>query len=64
MCRRTTCNNCGKPTYKGCGMHIEQVLSDVPRAHRCTCGSRLPHTNSTTFQSTKTGLLARLLRRH
>ncbi|GAA1956007.1 hypothetical protein [Kitasatospora viridis] len=35
MCRRTTCRTCGKPSYAGCGMHVEQVLADVPRAQRC-----------------------------
>ena len=37
MCRRVDCPQCHKPTYAGCGMHIEQVLGDVPRADRCTC---------------------------
>ncbi len=37
MCRRITCSKCGKPTYTGCGAHIEQVLADVPPAERCKC---------------------------
>jgi hypothetical protein len=37
MCQRITCNNCGKPTYAGCGRHIEQVLGDVPVEKRCVC---------------------------
>ena len=37
MCRRVTCSSCGKPTYAGCGAHIEQVLSDVPADRRCKC---------------------------
>jgi hypothetical protein len=37
MCRRVQCETCGKPTYAGCGMHIEQVLGDVPVAERCRC---------------------------
>lgn len=37
MCRRTTCGSCGKPTFAGCGMHVEQVLGDVPRDARCKC---------------------------
>ena len=37
MCRRVQCEKCGKPTYAGCGAHIEQVLGDVPRADRCRC---------------------------
>lgn len=37
MCRRVTCDRCGKPTFAGCGMHVEQVLGDVPREERCRC---------------------------
>jgi hypothetical protein len=37
MCRRVECRECDKPTYAGCGMHVEQVLGDVPREDRCTC---------------------------
>jgi hypothetical protein len=37
MCRRVTCERCGKRTFAGCGAHIEQVLADVPRARRCQC---------------------------
>jgi len=37
MCQRVTCRKCGKPTYSGCGAHIEQVLGDVPKAKRCQC---------------------------
>lgn len=37
MCRRVNCSQCGKPTFAGCGMHIEQVLGDVPEAQRCQC---------------------------
>ncbi|MFO0760202.1 MAG: hypothetical protein U0359_27220 [Byssovorax sp.] len=32
-----TCSKCNKPTYAGCGAHIEQVLGDVPREQRCRC---------------------------
>jgi hypothetical protein len=37
MCQKVTCNNCGKPTWDGCGQHIEQALADVKPADRCTC---------------------------
>lgn len=37
MCTRVTCHACGKPTYAGCGMHVEQVLAGVPRDRRCRC---------------------------
>ncbi len=37
MCRRIECDECHKPTFAGCGMHVEEVLGDVPRAARCGC---------------------------
>lgn len=37
MCQRTQCNICKKPTYSGCGRHIEAVLGDVPPDQRCRC---------------------------
>jgi hypothetical protein len=37
MCRRVQCEKCSKPTYAGCGMHIEQVLGDVAVEDRCHC---------------------------
>ena len=35
MCRPTTCRQCGKASWAGCGMHVEQVLAGVPRSERC-----------------------------
>ncbi|MCC7541298.1 MAG: hypothetical protein IT379_34085 [Deltaproteobacteria bacterium] len=37
MCRRVHCSRCGKPSFAGCGAHVEQVLGDVPRDDRCKC---------------------------
>ena len=37
MCRRVECRKCGRPTFAGCGAHVEQVLGDVPAAQRCQC---------------------------
>jgi len=37
MCQRITCSSCGKPSYTGCGRHVEQVLGDVPAERRCGC---------------------------
>ena len=37
MCHRTTCRKCGKPTWGGCGMHVEEALRGVPRDQRCRC---------------------------
>jgi hypothetical protein len=35
MCRRVTCSSCGKPTWSGCGQHVEQALAGVPQTDRC-----------------------------
>jgi hypothetical protein len=37
MCSRVTCPRCDKPSFVGCGRHVEQVLGDVPRDQRCRC---------------------------
>lgn len=37
MCRRIVCETCQKPTYSGCGRHVEEVLIAVPRDARCHC---------------------------
>ena len=35
MCRQIKCRKCGKPTWAGCGQHIEQALAGVSKANRC-----------------------------
>jgi hypothetical protein len=37
MCRRVTCEKCGRPSWAGCGLHIEQALAGVPVESRCKC---------------------------
>jgi hypothetical protein len=37
MCQRVKCSTCGKPSYVGCGAHVEQVLGDVPAENRFHC---------------------------
>jgi hypothetical protein len=37
MCRVVTCKKCKKPSWAGCGAHVEQVLRNVPKAERCAC---------------------------
>lgn len=39
MCQRIVCPTCGKPSYQGCGEHVEQILADVPVAQRCSCST-------------------------
>jgi hypothetical protein len=40
MCSRVTCPDCGKPTWAGCGQHIEQALAGVPKDERCRCDEK------------------------
>ncbi len=42
MCRAVTCPTCGRPGWRGCGRHVEQVLGHVPPAERCRCGTAQP----------------------
>ena len=37
MCHEIACARCGKPTWEGCGEHIEYALKSVPLNERCTC---------------------------
>ncbi len=37
MCSRVNCRSCGKPTWSGCGNHIEQALAGVAHGDRCSC---------------------------
>lgn len=39
MCRRITCPTCSKPSWVGCGLHVESndVLGLVPLLERCQC---------------------------
>ncbi len=39
MCARVTCENCNKPTWAGCGSHIEEALAGVAEADRCSCNA-------------------------
>jgi len=57
MCRRVDCSKCGRPTYAGCGAHVEQVLRDVAPGDRCRCRE------STASSSTQRSWIDRLLGR-
>ena len=35
MCQRITCSTCGKPTWTGCGQHVETALRGVAQRDRC-----------------------------
>ncbi len=42
MCRRVACARCGRPTFSGCGAHVDRVLADVPHSERCRCDAGKP----------------------
>lgn len=35
MCSPIACPTCGKTTWTGCGMHVDEALAGVPAAQRC-----------------------------
>ncbi|MCH4159487.1 MAG: hypothetical protein LKF35_05195 [Bifidobacterium minimum] len=35
MCYEVTCPICGKKTWAGCGMHVDQVMRGIPMDQRC-----------------------------
>ena len=47
MCMKVECNTCEKPTWKGCGKHIEEALKDVPEDERCKCSRDSPVAKTT-----------------
>jgi len=57
MCRRITCGTCDKPSFSGCGAHVDHVLGDVAVKDRCACSTG----DKTTKRSG--GLLSRLFGR-
>lgn len=60
MCQRITCSKCGRPSFTGCGMHVESVLKDVPKDQRCKCREAAQQSSST---SSGGGLLGKLFGR-
>jgi hypothetical protein len=35
MCRKVYCEDCGKATWAGCGLHIKAALKGVTAEDRC-----------------------------
>jgi hypothetical protein len=46
MCHKAICKKCGKPTWKGCGNHIEEALAGVPKNQRCSCDKNASAANA------------------
>lgn len=56
MCRPLPCKTCNKITWAGCGQHVAQVKSGVPRENWCEGRSAHPEVPAS-------GFFARLLGR-
>ena len=54
MCEKVTCRKCNKPTWAGCGEHIEEALAGIAKVDRCQGHQGEPK---------KSGLFNRLLNR-
>lgn len=37
MCSPIACRACGKTTWTGCGLHVDEALAGVAENDRCTC---------------------------
>jgi len=60
MYHPANCKRCSKPTWRGCGNHIEQALAGVPKRERCSC--REDPTASVATTGSGKGLFARIMR--
>ena len=61
MCRRVSCSTCGKPSWAGCGAHVEQVLGNVPRSERCQCREMQTKSRATQPPAGQRSWLSRLI---
>jgi hypothetical protein len=50
MCHPVRCASCGKTTWSGCGLHVDDVMANVAPDQRCTCN---PTSNPPTEQSAR-----------
>ena len=57
MCQKVTCRKCGKPTWSGCGQHVEQVMRGIPKGQRCQGHAAEPKVK-------KDGLFSRIFGKH
>jgi hypothetical protein len=63
MCTRVECKQCGKPSYAGCGAHVEQVLADVAKDDRCKCREKKRDAKAAAAGEKPASLLSRLFGR-
>lgn len=51
MCSRVKCRSCNKPTWSGCGDHIEEALAGVAKKDRCQCAGNAAVSSGSGFFS-------------
>ena len=56
MCQKVTCKICQKKTWAGCGQHVQQVMSGVPKAQQCSCTAA----DKAAYKAAHPGFFARL----
>jgi hypothetical protein len=54
MCSKVICKSCKKPTWSGCGEHVEEALAGIPISERCAGHPK---------EQTKPGFMAKLFGR-
>jgi hypothetical protein len=60
MCRQVTCPTCSRPTWAGCGAHVEAVLGHIPKEQRCRCQEAKSAESAGAEGSQKGGLWGKL----
>lgn len=61
MCRRISCSKCGKPSWAGCGAHVEQVLGHIPKSERCQCREKSASNRTTNAAQGERSWISKLL---
>jgi hypothetical protein len=59
MCQQVTCKVCQKKTWAGCGQHVQQVMSGVPKAQQCSCTAA----DKAAYKAAHPGFFARIFGR-
>ena len=59
MCYQIVCERCAKPTWNGCGNHIDEALAGVAMSDRCACDARV----GTSGDAPSEGMFSRFLGR-
>jgi hypothetical protein len=59
MCHQITCERCAKPSWSGCGNHVEQALAGVALSDRYTCDQQAGSSSSASTEAIFSRFLGR-----